>query len=623
MSSATAIIQEMRHASDSVRAQAAMNLPGFDVDAMRKAKAKALIVKIKNLRTLPQSQVPDLITAISSSVFVEDERAKIAEAIHAKDNQCAAPPSVASMHGSGAYWNQQKFATPSSVQNYYIKGDHVTLNNPSLSLDTTVSCATNRVSLCGLHRADEATMADIATVVVCAQWPHNDGEYTEYHDVVKRVKASFAKSSDKSCPLDFISDYPADPKDLPEAHFAAAYEGSDGPVLGTIANWTVRRKEVASRGNNKILQTTRAVTATPATAGSCALAQWQPKSQPMRRAPTINLGQASSPPNINVMQTMADSLIANGFSPQQVHLMVQHQLQLMQQMGGCMGGMGGMGGMGCMGGMQGCGGMHGGMPAGIHGGTHGNMHGGASGGVGGMFGMDGINFMGGMHGGGCMEGGATRENTLGVHTDSAAESPGGSLGGPGGSPGGAPGGSPGGSHADSPGGAVVPAGGITSPVAHVGGEGAPAVKKVKLTIPPTGLEGIAALDNGAAAPKMTSAMLEALQCQAMCKAKAKAEVKANGRGRGRGRGRPGRGAPWTTMRASPMTRRSRWRSTMMTRTTRGRMSTMHPLAKLPKKTSWSWPRHVEKACGGCEICACGCCEVCRISRSQGERTFQL
>ena len=168
MSSATAIIQEMRHASDSVRAQAGMNLPGFDVGAMRKAKAKALIVKIKNLRTLPQSQVPDLISAISSSVFWEDERAKIAEAIHAKDDQCAAPPSVASMHGSGAYWNQQKFATPSSVQNYYTNDDHVTLNNPSLSLGTKVSCATKRMSLCGMYRGDETTMADVATVVVCA-----------------------------------------------------------------------------------------------------------------------------------------------------------------------------------------------------------------------------------------------------------------------------------------------------------------------------------------------------------------------------------------------------------------------------------------------------------------------
>ena len=240
MSTATELASEINHASEYIRQQRDMQIPGFDLEASMHSLAEAMVVRINRLPRLTAEMAGILTGTLRTSAYSNAGKAAIATAISVQMSACPAD-------------NTTMFQTLTCTNKIFTQDDINKITDCTMQLQDRVSVAVRRMSLLRIRHPSDETIRYLAAflgLTAFANYPSYASMYALQADLKSQIRSSLG-------PADAgIRRYPDSPDALPRHVFVTAYPAGDGlPIVfpcDRLAN--TARNHVPMRNTSKLLR---------------------------------------------------------------------------------------------------------------------------------------------------------------------------------------------------------------------------------------------------------------------------------------------------------------------------------------------------------------------------------
>ena len=226
MASAKGLIAEMEHISGWAAAQVEAGLTREEV---AQSQFEVIHGKVKLLKCVQYEHATALTKAVQTAAgqigWTSDQKMRLVLAVNT-----VLKPSHDKLAGAVTRRKNQECDT---FELYLTLGEVTKLSNKTLNDRALANVCKVRAKKMGLHCASEECKGRIAQTIRALQGEENT-DAREFHKLLEKVRTAFTDLKKNPWPYDWITEYKADPMDLPPDIFKAAYGDGEPPARHVI-----------------------------------------------------------------------------------------------------------------------------------------------------------------------------------------------------------------------------------------------------------------------------------------------------------------------------------------------------------------------------------------------------
>jgi hypothetical protein len=253
---ACGIQTDLEHIQRFLLAQTAVLGPS--VVQVTQSQHSSFMTRIGRLVSLPAEQAGQLTATVQAGPWTEDQKVQLCSAIAMK----LTTHSNAKATGTSVRRSNQEIRT---FYNYLSIDDKSVLEDPAATTSTKIGLACQRSLTIGLDIPSESSMKHIVAVVCGLGIKNFESDHEGLYGLVaeyKRFMKSFRTKAIAPPNCEFVSHYPATPKDLPPAIYTHAYKSAEPWTCcdAVIAEINAIELRVPLRRSSKLVKPSPAVT---------------------------------------------------------------------------------------------------------------------------------------------------------------------------------------------------------------------------------------------------------------------------------------------------------------------------------------------------------------------------